>query len=408
MTPYRHREIALLLQAALQDMPVVVLTGMRQAGKSTLLQHEPWLKGRRYLSFDDFALVEAAGRDPEALLAGEEPITIDEAQRVPQLLSVIKRAVDRRRRPGQFLLSGSANFALLRQVSESLAGRALYLTLCPMNRREIRGTVTKTPALFHFLKTNRWPTLTTRRAISPQEVLQGGMPPVCLGEVKDPTLWFQGYEQTYLERDVRAISQVADLIAFRTLLHLTALRTGHVLNHSELGRDAKLNSTTVARYLSLFETSFLILRLPPYLRNRASRLIKSPKLYLTDAGLASYLSGAHEVKRAASEPLFGALLETYVVQNLLSLCQAKWPLARLSFWHVQGRHEVDVVLEVGQAMIAIEVTSGTRWKEKDLAGLRAFLDATPRCQAGLFAYNGTQLVSLGKRVWAVPLDLLLS
>ena len=408
MTPYHPREIAPLLQAALKDMPVVVLTGMRQAGKSTLLRHEPWLKRRRYLSLDDFALVEAAERDPEALVAGEEPVTIDEAQRTPQLLSVIKRAVDRRRRPGQFLLSGSANFALLRQVSESLAGRALYLTLAPMNRREIHGTVSRPPALVHFLKTSRWPTVTPARPVTPQEVLRGGMPSVCLGEAKRPALWFQGYEQTYLERDVRAITQVADLIAFRTLLHLTALRTGHVLNQSELGRDAKLNSTTVARYLSLFETSFLISRLPPFLRNRATRLIKSPKLYLTDSGLAGALSGLQDATPSATEPGFGALLETYVVQNLVSLCQATWPSARLSFWHVQGRHEVDVILEAGQTTLAIEITGGTRWKEKDLAGLRAFLEGTPACQAGLFAYNGTELVSLGKRLWAVPIALLLS
>lgn len=408
MTRYHPREITPLLQAALKDMPVVVVTGMRQSGKSTLLQREPWLKRRRYLSLDDFALVEAAERDPEALLAGEEPITIDEAQRVPQLLSVIKRAVDRRRRPGQFLLSGSANFALLRQISESLAGRALYLTLGPMNRREIRGTVATTPTLWSFLSTRRWPTVTSPRPITPQEILRGGMPSVCLGEAKAAVLWFQGYEQTYLERDVRAISQVADLLAFRTLLHLTALRTGHVLNQSELGRDAKLNSTTVARYLSLFETSFLISRLPPFLRNRATRLIKSPKLYLTDSGLAGALNGIQDSKQAAAESVFGALLETYVVQNLVSLCQAKWPSAHLSFWHVQGRYEVDVILEAGQTTLAIEVTSGTRWKEKDLAGLRAFLESTPNCQAGLFAYNGTELVSLGKRLWAVPLSLLLS
>lgn len=407
MTPYHSREITSLLHKALSDMPVVVLTGMRQSGKSTLLQREAAFKKRRYISLDDFATLTSAQKDPETLLEGEEPLTIDEAQRAPQLLSVIKRAVDRSRKPGQFLVSGSANFSLLKEVSESLAGRALYLTLYPMTRREISQTIDKKPALLQFLEKNRWPKTETR-LITPTDIFHGGMPSVCLGEVKDPSLWFRGYEQTYLERDVRAISQVADLITFRNLLHLAALRTGQVLNQSELGRDAKLNATTVSRYLSLFETSFLMLRLPPYLLNRSTRLIKSPKLYVSDSGLAAHLSGVHSSKRLMTEPLFGALLETYVVQDLLSLCTIQWPDARIYFWNVQGRHEVDVVLEVDHKLLAIEVKGANRWQEKDLTGLRAFLKQTRHCQAGILAYNGTEAVSLGNRLWAVPIDLLLS
>lgn len=408
MTPYHPREITPAVRAALKAMPVVVLTGMRQSGKSTLVRRDPAFRKRRYLSLDDFAILEAAERDPEALVAGDEPLTIDEAQRAPQVLQVIKRAVDRRRRPGQFLVSGSANFALLKGVSESLAGRALYLTLCPMNRREIAGTVHAEPALFQFLNTGHWPNPGSAVPLMPREVLLGGMPSVCLREVTDPLLWFRGYEQTYLERDVRTLSQVADLIAFRRLLQLTALRTGQVLNQSELGRDAKLNAMTVARYLSLFETSFLICRLPPYLRNRATRLIKSPKVYLADSGLAGYLTGHGASVGVVQEPFFGALLETYAVQNLLSLCAAARQTAHLSFWNVQGRHEVDLVIEVDHNTVAIEVKGGSRWTEHDLAGLRAFIAHTPRCQAGLLAYNGTETVSLGHRVWAVPLALLLA
>ena len=408
MTPYHPREIQGLLQKALQNMPVVVLTGMRQTGKSTLLQQEPWLKSRRYYSLDDFAALEAAERHPEALVEGEAPVTIDEAQRAPQLLRVIKRLVDRHRHPGQFILSGSANFSLLKQASESLAGRAVYLTLWPMHRREIAGTIQHTPALLQFRNTHRWPSGAPAVPITPAEILRGGMPSACLGDVKDGSVWFQGYEQTYLERDVRALSQVSDLLAFRHLLHLTALRTGNVLNYSELGRDAKLNTTTVMRYLSLFETSYVITRLSPYLKNRASRLIKSPKVYLTDAGLASHLMGFHDADAMEREPLVGALLETYVIHNVLSLVSAHDATAHAYFWNVQGRHEVDVVLEFGQTTLAIEIKWATRWKDHDLAGLRAFLDVTPRCQAGILAYNGTDVVSLGKRLWAVPLAVLLS
>ena len=410
MTPYHRRDITPLLQTALREMPVVVLTGMRQAGKSTLLQREPALRRRRYVSLDDFATLEQAERAPESLLQGLEPITIDEAQRAPQLLVAIKRLVDARRRAGQFLLSGSANFALLRQVSESLAGRALYLTLHPMDRRELAGTVATPPALFQFLSTHQWPSPRRFSPLTLREVLRGGMPVVGLRHVQDPALWFRGYEQTYLERDVRALSQVADLVAFRTLLQLAALRTGQILNQSELGRDAKLNATTTARYLSLLETSCLINRLPPYRRNRASRLIKSPKLYLADAGLAAHLMGLGlDAPPPGHQPLVGALVETYVVHNLLSVCASRQPEARVYFWNLQGRYEVDVVIEVEGKVIAIEIRWGTRWKEHDLAGLRAFLAQTPHGHAtGILAYNGTEAVSLGDRLWAVPLGMLLS
>ena len=407
MTAYHKREVTPLLFQALNDMPVVVLTGMRQSGKSTLLQREPALRKRRYISLDDFEMLEAAEKDPEALMAGEEPLTIDEIQKAPQMLQVIKRAVDKKRSPGRFILSGSANLSLLHGVSESLAGRAFYLTLSPMNRREINGLTDNEPFLFQFIKTGRLPKTQPVKPVRNDEILRGGMPSVCLREIKNPLIWFQGYEQTYLERDVRAVSQVADIISFRNLLHLTALRTGQMLNQSELGRDAKLNSTTIGRYLSLFELSFLMKRLPPYFSNKSKRLIKSPKLYLSDSGLAAYLAGLYELKTAGNL-LGGACFETYVCENLISLFSSKWPQVRVCFWNVQGRHEVDFILEIGQKLLAVEIKQGSRWNDKDLSGLRAFLEITPHCQAAVLAYNGTEAISLGKRLWAIPLAMLLS
>lgn len=404
---YRKRDITPNLLNALDNMPVVVLTGMRQVGKSTLLQRQPQLARRRYVTLDDFAHLEAARRNPEAFLAGEGPVTVDEAQKCPELLPVIKRMVDRDRRPGRFLLSGSANFALLKDITETLAGRAVYLTLHPFSRRETRGKVADEPFLVRFFRTLEAPSDPVD-PIQPAEVMQGGMPSVCLGEVRDPRLWFRGYEQTYLERDVRELSQVADLIAFRHLLVLTALRTGQVLKLSELARDARLNAVTASRYLGLMEASFVIHRLGPHLANRASRLIKSPKLYMTDSGLACHLAGVASLDVTAAEPLRGALFETYVAQNLSAILEARWPEARLSFWNVQGRHEVDFVIEAGRETLAVEVKAASRWDDRALSGLRAFLSRTPGCRAAILAHNGTEAVRLDDRLWAVPLGLLLS
>lgn len=405
MTEYYERDIASAVSAALHDMPVTVITGMRQTGKSTFLQNNRRLKNRRYVSLDDFAQFEAAKSDPDGFVRSDEPMTIDEVQKCPELLTSIKRFVDKKRRPGQFLLSGSANLAMLKGVSESLAGRAVYFTLHPFSRREIAGAAGKTPFLKKFFAKQELSKTGTRDTIKTEDVLQGGMPSVCLGEVKNRSLWFKGFEQTYLERDVRELSQVGNIISFRNLLHLTAMRTGQLLSPSQLGRDAKLNAVTTSRYLSLLEASFIIQRISPYLKNKASRLIKSPKLYVSDSGLVCYLSG---VGSGETGLLKGAMFETYVAQNLSGIIDTRWSEARIFFWHVQGRYEVDFVIEADNRCLAIEVKSAARWNDRDLIGLRAFLSATPHCVAAVLAYNGTEMVKLGERLWAVPLELLLS
>jgi predicted AAA+ superfamily ATPase len=386
---------------------VVVVTGLRQTGKTTFLQRDPGLAGRRYLSLDDFATLEAARRDPEALLAGPEPLTIDEAQRCPELLIALKRAVDRHRTRGRYLVSGSANFALLRGVTESLAGRAVYLTLSPFTRRERVQTSKDRPFVLRLLDTGE-PPRGGSDGIRDNDVLTGGMPVVALGGAKNRDLWFLGYEQTYLERDVRNLTQVADLVDFRNLLRFAALRGGQLLNVSELARDAKMTAATVNRYLGLLETSFVIERLPPYLRSKTTRLIKSPKLYVADSGLAAHLMDVRDLRPAADEPLRGALFETYVHQNLAGILAAQEDRAELGFWNVQGRHEVDFVLASGRRCIAIEVKAASRFSERDASGLRAFLDGTPGAVAGVLAYNGQEIAPLGDRLFAVPLGLLLS
>jgi predicted AAA+ superfamily ATPase len=169
-----------------------------------------------------------------------------------------------------------------------------------------------------------------------------------------------------------------------------------------------LTAVTTSRYLSLFETSFLITRLSPYLRNRASRLIKSPKLYMSDSGLACHLAGVERIEPVSNDPLLGAIFETYVSQNLLSIIDSRWTTARLYFWSVQGRYEIDFIVEAGNQCIALEVKSGAQWQDKDLSGLRAFLSTTPHCKAGILGYNGTDAVRLGEKLWALPLSLILS
>lgn len=405
MTGYKPRESSSILLEAIKNMPVVVLSGMRQTGKSTLLERLPELSKRRYISFDDLNSLEAARLNPQGILTGKEPVTIDEAQKFPEILSVIKREVDKNRKPGRFILSGSANFLLLKNIAESLAGRAVYLTLYPFNRREILGPTKVKPALAYFIEKGIFP----ERKFKPlmgEEIITGGMPTVCLGQVKQPNVWFRGYEQTYLERDIRSLSQVADLISFRHLLQLVSLRNAKVLNISELARDAKLTVMTTTRYLSLMEASFVLFRLYPYLGNRSSRLIKSPKIYISDTGLAVYLAGVR--KTDVHEPLRGALLENYVLQNLQSIISTHLPEARLGYWSVQGRFEVDFILEIDRQTVAIEVKYSSRIGQSDLSGLNAYLGSAKNCLGGILAYNGTEVIKIKNRIWAVPIGLLVS
>jgi len=408
MPDYHARDISAEVARALKSMPVTVVTGMRQTGKTTFLRSEPGLSDRTYISFDDFAQLEAAKSDPDGFLGQGSPMTIDEAQKCPEIFGAIKRAVDKKRISGRFLLSGSANFTILKNITESLAGRAVYLAIHPFNRREVARNTGAEPFIKKFFEKQDLRPARPARSVRPEDIMLGGMPTVCLRQVKDPAVWFKGFEQTYLERDVREMSQIGNLMALRALLRLAALRTGQLLSPSELGRDAKLSAATASRYLSLFDASFLITRIAPYLGNRASRLIKSPKLYLSDSGLAGYLASVGPGSDVRQDPLFGALFETYASQNLLSILAAKWQSAGLYFWAVQGRNEVDFVIESGRACLALEFKSAARWHDRDLAGLKAFLSATPHCKAAILCHNGEDAVKLREKLWALPVGLVLS
>ncbi len=402
---YLNREISRPLKEVLEDFPVVVIAGMRQAGKSTLLLNEPFLAGRTYVNLDDFASLIEARESPEAMLGQLELITIDEAQRAPDMLIAIKKLVDEKREPGRFLLSGSANFLLMEKVSESLAGRALYLHLRPMNRRERQCSINKEPFISKVLNEGEPKRVSGASPIKDAEIIDGGLPSVCTGQVRQKERWFEGYEETYVEKDVRNLANIGDLISFRRMLRLVANRTGQLLNISQLASDAGTSVPTARKYLSLLETSFVTTIIPPYLSSRTTRLIKTPKVFVTDSGLAAHMVG---VRSLSGDSFRGHLFETYVAQNLQSILEAHASNARMYFWRIQGRYEVDFIIEAGEDIIAIEVKAATRWNPGDLAGLNAFLKAEPRCKAAFLAFNGTEIAKLGDRLWAVPISALLS
>lgn len=387
------------LQRALEAMPAVVLSGARQTGKSTLAMGQTGR--RRYHTLDDLDTLDLARRDPDALLGGDQPVTLDEVQREPGILSAIKRAIDRHRQPGQFLLTGSANLLLMRRVSESLAGRASHITLWPMTRREQLG-LGAAGAWSALLGADEAQWLTTLQdqasARGDWKALaqRGGFPTpaVHMRAAAARATWFDGYLRTYLERDLLDLASVASLPDFRRLMRATALRLGQMLNQTELGRDVGLPQPTVHRWLNLLETGFLLVKLPPYAVNRTKRLVKTPKLYWADTGLALALS--------EGEPE-GPHLENLVVLDLLVWRDATFPRAELSWWRTSTGEEVDLVIEAGGRLLPIEVKATSRPGLGDTAGLRAFrAEYGKRARAGLLVHAGSMEGWLTADVLAVP------
>lgn len=401
MTTTLPRAVGAALRERLAIMPAVVLTGARQTGKSTLA--EQLVPGRRrYHSLDDLDVFDAARRDPESLLGGVDPVTLDEVQREPALLRAVKRAIDRKRKPGRFLLTGSANLLLMRQASESLAGRASYLNLWPMTRREQRGDG-RCGMWDELLRTpdELWLDLLAAQDEKPEDwialALRGGYPTPAL-ELRRPAeraVWFDGYVRTYLERDLQDLSSIASLPDFRRLMRAACLRAGQLLNQTELGRDAALPQPTVHRWLNLLETSYLLVRLPAYAVNRTKRLIKAPKLYWADTGVALHLAGTDEPS--------GAQLENLVLHDLLVWRDARLERAEIAYWRTAIGEEVDLVIEAGGELLPIEVKSSARPRLADAAHLRAFrAEYGKKARPGLLLHTGSTLEWLAPDVLAAP------
>ncbi len=397
---YSERLAASDLRERLRVMPVVVVTGARQTGKTTLTRNLVSPE-RRYASLEEPESIRLARRDPQVLL-GDAPLTLDEVQRVPEVLSAIKTAVDERRNPGRFLLTGSANLLLMRRVSESLAGRATYLTLWPMTRREQRGS--GRAGLWSELlgaPADEWPELLREEPGEPEDwralARRGGFPTPALHlrSAAERRIWFEGYERTYLERDLRDLVQVASLGDFGMLTRAAAHRLGAILNQSELARDVSLPQPTAHRYLNLLETSYMVVRLPAYARNRTKRLVKSPRLYWSDPGLALHLAGDPEPT--------GAHLENIVLHDLLAWCETHPARVGLFYWRTVGGAEVDLVVEAGGRLLPIEVKATTRPGFGDARYLITFRREYPEeALPGLLLHDGDAVRWIADGVLAAP------
>lgn len=392
------------LDSAGDVSPVVVVMGARQTGKSTLVRTLAPYRDRPYFSLDDLDVRSQATSDPDALARRAPRITLDEVQRAPDLLLAIKRAVDEapRRTPGRFVLTGSANLLTMRKVSESLAGRASYVTLWPLTHREQLGlgttgiwdTLLSEPSekWFDVVRDDPTPAMDWRELAR-----RGGLPTPAhwLTSAEQREVWWRGYVQTYLERDLRDLTAVENLADFRRLMRATCLRLGSLVNQTELGRDIGMAQPQVHRYLNLLETSFQLVRVPAYAVNRTKRLLKTPKAYWSDTGLALFLAG--EPKPG------GAHLENIVLTDLIAWRDASSRQAEILYWRTADGLEVDFVVESGGRLLPIEVKATKRPSHKAAANIAAFMDEYPgMCDGGLLIHSGNDTEWIARNVLAAP------
>lgn len=403
------RFAAAALTEALADTPVVLIHGPRQCGKTTLAQEIASSTGAAYFSFDDAVALGAATADPVGFVADlPEPCVLDEVQRAPALFTAIKAAVDRGRRPGRFLLTGSANVLLVPTLADSLAGRMAILRLHPLSQSELAGAV---PGFLDALFAGRFKARTYGRlgkALAGR-IAAGGYPAALRRATsRRRATWYRDYIETLVQRDVRDLARIASLDALPRLLALAAGQTARMLNVTDLAAPFQLSRPTIRDYVTLLERVFLLEQLAPWHSNRMSRLVKTPKLHLGDSGVACALLGLDAESLWQDRAVLGQLLETFVFQELRR--HASWRDDDIRFHHFRDKDgaEVDLVLERGARELAgVEVKAAATVTAADFRGLRKLQGAAGnRFVAGVVLYDGEVSVGFGEGLFAVPIRAL--
>jgi predicted AAA+ superfamily ATPase len=348
-----QRDIAPVLRGAALQYPVVTLTGPRQSGKTTLARSQfPHLP---YTSLEDPDQRRFALEDPRGFLAQRaQGAVLDEVQRAPELLSYLQGIVDDDRRPGRFILTGSHQFELMTQVSQSLAGRTALVRLLPFTLSELQ----------------RLGGSTARTGVA--SVLLSGFMPRIHDQGLDPSQALADYFATYVQRDLRQLAAVQDLQRFERFVQLCAGRTGQMLNLSQLGNDAGVSHVTARAWVDLLQTSYIVHLLPPWFTHTRKRLVKTPKLYFVDVGLACWLLGLRTAEQVSRDPLYGSLFENFIVMEALKDRLNAGEAPQMHFYRDSDGHEVDLLMPVGARLQAIEIKAGSTVNPDYFKGLKAF------------------------------------
>lgn len=354
-----------------KSYPVLALTGPRQSGKTTLVK-EVFSETHKYVNLENLDMKEFAKSDPRAFLEeyGEGTI-IDEAQNAPDLFSYIQTYVDERKKAAQFILTGSQNFLLHAQISQSLAGRVAILNLLPLSISEIMD--------HNFI------------VVSLEDLLFSGFYPRVVCNKLDPTTWYANYFKTYIERDVRSMQNIQDLGTFQTFIKMCAARAGQLLDLTSLGNDCGISHTTARGWINILEASFILFRLQPHYKNFNKRLVKSPKLFFYDTGLLCYLLNIDSAKLLNTHYLRGGIFESFVISELIKnrLNANKDP--SIYFWRDHQGHEIDCIIEEGEKLVPIEIKSSKTINSSFFSSLNYWSELAKECsKKGFLVYAGEQ------------------
>ncbi len=357
------RKISDIIKVSVRDYPIIGVIGPRQSGKTTLVQ--AIFPDYKYVNLEAPDLRRFAQEDPRGFLSTYSGnVILDEVQRVPDLLSYLQVHVDLIKTNGQFILTGSQHFLLMESVSQSLAGRIALHTLLPLSLEEL-GKVDPV-----------------------RTILKGGYPKLYDAEIS-VSQWYGNYIQTYLDRDIRTLSRVEDLVVFEKFIRLCAGRSGQLLNLSSLAIDAGISHNTAKSWISLLKTSFIVYTLEPFHKNFNKRLIKSPKMYFVDTGLACKLLNIETTEQLKTYPSYGALFETFVMSEYFKSCYNRALIPNAYFWRDKSGREVDLVLEKLDKIIPIEIKSGATVNEDYFTNIQYFLNLSEQSR-GIVYYGGDQ------------------
>lgn len=403
------RFLSVRIREALADSPVVLIHGPRQCGKTTLTKIVGDEGGFTYFTFDDDVQRAAAQADPVGFVADlPDRAILDEVQRVPELFTSLKAAVDVRRRPGRFILTGSANVLLVPKLADSLAGRMEILRLHPLSQSELAGKPCRFLSRLFATGFKAGPSGERLGKTLAELVVRGGFPAaIARTNQRRRAAWYRDYADTMIQRDIQDLARISAMDALQRLLAMAAGQTACLLNVTELAAPFQISRQTIRDYLTLLSRIFLVDELPPWRSNRLKRLVKTPKLHVGDTGLAGALLGLNGDTLWEDRSLFGRLLETFVYQELRR--HASWQEAAVAFYHFRDKDqvEVDLVLESEGRVAGVEVKAGSTVTSDDFKGLRKLKDAIQnRFAAGVVLYDGDAVVGFGKDLYAVPVTKL--
>ena len=407
-----HRFTEERLRESLQDTPVILIHGARQCGKTTLAQAIGSELGYHYITFDDANQLQAAKTDPIGFVQSlPEQSILDEIQRVPELFTAIKASVDQNRKPGRFILTGSANVLLLPQLSDSLAGRMEIIHLRPL--AQIEMTQQKSTFLRSLFNTDFGLSPNKNNYVRLGEsladmIIKGGYPAAIARTTKKRrSAWYRDYIATIIQRDVQDIASIRNLDILPKLLSLAASQTARLFNSADLASPFSLSRPTIREYLAVLEQIFLIEQLQPWHNNLLSRLIKTPKMHMTDTGLACALLGVNSNTLWQDKTLLGQLLETFIYQELRK--HADWYDEDVKFFHFRNKDkvEVDIIIEQGRRLAGIEIKAAATVTQADFKGLNKLKDACgEQFSAGVVFYDGENILPFGEKLFAVPISCL--